>query len=76
MVKEWKRFMFLFLILAVGVCVFTGCGKSPSNEESSQVSEEKEKKIPYDFIEHLKKNIMLKLEKVKIVRCTGVWFKH
>lgn len=39
-------------------------------------SEEKEKKIPYDFIEHLKKNIMLKLEKVKIVRCTGVWFKH
>lgn len=44
MVKEWKRFMFLLLILAVGVCVFTGCGKSPSNEESSQVSEEKEKK--------------------------------
>ena len=44
MVKEWKRFMFLLLILAVGVCVFTGCGKSPSKEESSQVSEEKEKK--------------------------------
>lgn len=39
-------------------------------------SEEKEKKIPYDFIEHLKKKYNVKIGKVKIVRCTGVWFKH